>query len=408
MATFNYIAIHPSGKKIHGTTESESSFALVNQMRQMGITVISVEQGKRAKSELSIWKRSIGGGQKIKTEMLVVFFRQLATMVEAGVQLVDSLALLSEQTENVTFRDIIKKIKNQIEGGGNFSFALSQYPKIFPNLTVAMVKVAEMGGNLGGILEQLAIYIEDKDKIDKKIKSASSYPRFIMIFFLIVVAAVVFVLVPKFKDIFEGFGAQLPGPTRVILAFSNFMRNNLLAEIIIFTGIFIGVKLLLKSTTGRRLYHNYILKLPIAGKIILKSILARFNKTLGTLVTSGVGLVDALTVAGETANNVIIQEMIEDVKLNVTGGGSLAQSLERHPIFPPMMVKMIAVGEESGALESMLNKVSQFYERQLNATIDGLTAIIEPVLMIGLGVLALFVVLALYLPIFQMSGAISG
>lgn len=408
MATFNYIAIHPSGKKIHGTTESESSFALVNQMRQMGITVISVEQGKKAKSELSIWKRSIGGGQKIKTEMLVVFFRQLATMVEAGVQLVDSLALLSEQTENVTFRDIIKKIKNQIEGGGNFSFALSQYPKIFPNLTVAMVKVAEMGGNLGGILEQLAIYIEDKDKIDKKIKSASSYPRFIMIFFLIVVAAVVFVLVPKFKDIFEGFGAQLPGPTRVILAFSNFMRNNLLAEIIIFTGIFIGVKLLLKSTTGRRLYHNYILKLPIAGKIILKSILARFNKTLGTLVTSGVGLVDALTVAGETANNVIIQEMIEDVKLNVTGGGSLAQSLERHPIFPPMMVKMIAVGEESGALESMLNKVSQFYERQLNATIDGLTAIIEPVLMIGLGVLALFVVLALYLPIFQMSGAISG
>ncbi|MDD5230652.1 MAG: type II secretion system F family protein, partial [Candidatus Marinimicrobia bacterium] len=403
MATFNYIAIHPSGKKIHGTTESESSFALVNQMRQMGITVISVEQGKRAKSELSIWKRSIGGGQKIKTEMLVVFFRQLATMVEAGVQLVDSLALLSEQTENVTFRDIIKKIKNQIEGGGNFSFALSQYPKIFPNLTVAMVKVAEMGGNLGGILEQLAIYIEDKDKIDKKIKSASSYPRFIMIFFLIVVAAVVFVLVPKFKDIFEGFGAQLPGPTRVILAFSNFMRNNLLAEIIIFTGIFIGIKLLLKSTTGRRLYHNYILKLPIAGKIILKSILARFNKTLGTLVTSGVGLVDALTVAGETANNVIIQEMIEDVKLNVTGGGSLAQSLERHPIFPPMMVKMIAVGEESGALESMLNKVSQFYERQLNATIDGLTAIIEPVLMIGLGVLALFVVLALYLPIFQMS-----
>ncbi|MCK9244642.1 MAG: type II secretion system F family protein [Candidatus Marinimicrobia bacterium] len=408
MATFNYIAIHPSGKKIHGTTESESSFALVNQMRQMGITVISVEQGKRAKSELSIWKRSIGGGQKIKTEMLVVFFRQLATMVEAGVQLVDSLALLSEQTENVTFRDIIKKIKNQIEGGGNFSFALSQYPKIFPNLTVAMVKVAEMGGNLGGILEQLAIYIEDKDKIDKKIKSASSYPRFIMIFFLIVVAAVVFVLVPKFKDIFEGFGAQLPGPTRVILAFSNFMRNNLPAEIIIFTGIFIGIKLLLKSTTGRRLYHNYILKLPIAGKIILKSILARFNKTLGTLVTSGVGLVDALTVAGETANNVIIQEMIEDVKLNVTGGGSLAQSLERHPIFPPMMVKMIAVGEESGALESMLNKVSQFYERQLNATIDGLTAIIEPVLMIGLGVLALFVVLALYLPIFQMSGAISG
>lgn len=408
MATFNYIAIHPSGKKIHGTTESESSFALVNQMRQMGITVISVEQGKKAKSELSIWKRSIGGGQKIKTEMLVVFFRQLATMVEAGVQLVDSLALLSEQTENVTFRDIIKKIKNQIEGGGNFSFALSQYPKIFPNLTVAMVKVAEMGGNLGGILEQLAVYIEDKDKIDKKIKSASSYPRFIMIFFLIVVAAVVFVLVPKFKDIFEGFGAQLPGPTRVILAFSNFMRNNLLAEIIIFTGIFIGIKLLLKSTTGRRLYHNYILKLPIAGKIILKSILARFNKTLGTLVTSGVGLVDALTVAGETANNVIIQEMIEDVKLNVTGGGSLAQSLERHPIFPPMMVKMIAVGEESGALESMLNKVSQFYERQLNATIDGLTAIIEPVLMIGLGVLALFVVLALYLPIFQMSGAISG
>ena len=149
-------------------------------------------------------------------------------------------------------------------------------------------------------------------------------------------------------------------------------------------------------------------KLPIAGKIILKSILARFTKTLGTLVASGVGLVDALTVAGETSNNVVIQAMIENVKLNVTGGGSLAQSLEKHPIFPSMMVKMIAVGEESGALESMLNKVSEFYERQLNATIDSLTAIIEPVMMIGLGILALFVVIALYLPVFQMSGAISG
>jgi len=408
MATFSYIAIYPNGKKVRGTAESESSFALANQMRQQGITVISAEIINKSKSGISIWKRSLGPGKKVKTEELVVFFRQLATMVEAGVQLVDSLALLSEQTENANFSEVVKKIKIQVEGGANFSFALSQFPRIFPTLTVAMVKVAEIGGNLGGILEQLASYIDDQDKINKKIKSATSYPRFILIFFLAVVMAVVFVLVPKFKDIFEGFGAQLPQATLIVLAFSNFMKDNLIAEFLILTGIIIASKLFLKNKTGRRIYHGYMFKLPIAGKIILKSILARFTKTLGTLVASGVGLVDALTVAGETSNNVVIQAMIENVKLNVTGGGSLAQSLEKHPIFPSMMVKMIAVGEESGALESMLNKVSEFYERQLNATIDSLTAIIEPVMMIGLGILALFVVIALYLPVFQMSGAISG
>lgn len=408
MATFNYVAIHPSGRKVRGTTESESSFALANQMRQQGITVISAERIDKPKSETSIWKRSFGSEKKVKTEELVVFFRQLATMVEAGVQLVDSLNLLSEQTENAAFRQIVKNIRGQIEGGLNFSFALAHYPQIFPNLTVSMVKVAEMGGNLGGILEQLAIYIEDKDKIEKKIKSAASYPRFIMIFFAVVVAAVVFVLVPKFKDIFDSFGAELPGPTRVIMAVSNFLRANLLAEIILIVGFIAAGKLLLKNDNGRRVYHRLILKLPVIGKINLKSILSRFSKTLGTLTRNGVSLVDALTVAGETANNVVIQEMIEDVKNNVTAGGSLAHSLEKHPIFPPMMVKMIAVGEEAGALEAMLNKVAEFYERQLNATIDSLTAIIEPALMIGLGVLALFVVIALYLPIFQMSGAISG
>ncbi|MFH1214024.1 MAG: type II secretion system F family protein [Candidatus Neomarinimicrobiota bacterium] len=408
MANFNYVAIYPNGKKVRGSAESESSFSLANQLRQRGITVISAERIDIPRSIASNRQHSLSSSQKIKTEEMVVFFRQLATMVGAGVQLVDSLMLLSEQTENSAFRKIIKNVKEQIEGGLNFSFAMEQYPRVFPNLTISMVKVAEMGGNLSGILEQLAIYIEDKDKIDKKIKSAISYPRFIMIFFVIVIAAVVFGLVPKFKEIFDGFGVQLPGPTRAILAVSNFLLHNLIAEIVIIAGSIAGGNIFLKSNTGRHFFHKYLLKIPVVGKIILKSIVMRFSKTMSTLTRNNISIVDALVVAGDTANNVVIQDMILEVKQSVTGGMSLARSLEKHPIFPPMMVKMIAVGEEAGALEAMLNKVAEFYERQLNSTIDGLTAIIEPALMIGLGILALFVVIALYLPIFQMSGAIGG
>ncbi len=409
MTRFSYIAIDQQGHKQRGIAEAESSFTLAMQLRQTGWTIISAtrlddrpEHVTKPKMQRKLF------ASKIKTEELVIFFRQLATMVEAGVQLVDSLTVLIDQTQNPSFREIVTNVRDRLQGGTSFSEALGKYPAVFPALAISMVKVAEIGGNLGNILEQLATYIEQKDKIDKKIKSATSYPRFILIFFGVVVSAVIFGLVPKFKSIFESFGAQLPGPTLAILKISEFLKRNLITEVLILILIIAGFKILNSRTSGRRFLHSLYFKIPVAGPLLLKSAVARFCQTLGTLVRNGVALVDALQIAGETTNNIIIQEALDQVKKAVMGGSALASALTEFPLFPSMMVKMIAVGEESGALESMLAKVSEFYERQLNATIDSLTAILEPALMIGLGVLALIVVIALYLPIFQMSGAISG
>lgn len=409
MARFSYIAIDQQGQKQRGIAEAESSFTLATRLKQSGLTIISAarqdaqsEPVNKPKSKSKLF------AQKIKTEELVIFFRQLATMVEAGVQLVDSLNVLVDQIQNQRFHDVIAHVRNQLQGGTSFSAALAEYPDVFPVLAISMVKVAEVGGNLGNILDQLAAYIEQKDKIDKKIKSATSYPRFILIFFGIVVLAVVFGLVPVFKDIFESFGAQLPGPTLLILNTSNFLKHNLLIEVILLIALIAGFKFMQRNPKGRYFLDGLYFKIPIFGSLLLKSAVARFSQTLGTLIRNGVSLVDALQIAGETTNNVVIQGSLEKVRKAVVGGSALASALAEFPLFPAMMVKMIAVGEESGALEAMLAKVSEFNERQLNSTIDNLTAIIEPVLMIGLGILALIVVIALYLPIFQMSGAISG
>jgi len=409
MARFSYIAIDQQGHKQRGSAEAESSFALATRLKQNGLTIISAtRQDVRSEPVNKPKTKSKFFAPKIKTEELVIFFRQLATMVEAGVQLVDSLTVLVDQIQNQRFHDVIAHVRNQLQGGTSFSAALAEYPDIFPALAISMVKVAEVGGNLGNILDQLAAYIEQKDKIDKKIKSATSYPRFILIFFGVVVLAVVFGLVPVFKGIFESFGAQLPGPTLLILNTSNFLKHNLLIEVILLVALVVGFKFMRRNPKGRYFLDGLYFKFPIFGPLLLKSAVARFSQTLGTLVRNGVSLVDALQIAGETTNNVVIQASLEKVRKAVVGGSALANALAEFPLFPAMMVKMIAVGEESGALEAMLAKVAEFNERQLNSTIDNLTAIIEPVLMIGLGILALIVVIALYLPIFQMSGAISG
>ncbi len=410
MPAYQYIAIDSKGKKVKGSISSESSFTLATDLRNRSLTIISAEeiQSRKKKGNKLRPNSFFSLHKKIPTDQILVFFRQLSTMVDAGVPLVDSLAVLHEQAEHPRFKLVIEQVKTSVEAGNNFSAALSKFPEIFPRLGVSMIKAAEVGGNLGNILSQLADYIENQDKIDKKIKSAASYPRFILIFFAIVVSAVIYGLVPKFQDIFESLGATLPGPTLAIIAVSNFAKNNLLYEVIFIVLLIIGLQLMVKQPWGRLFIDRLKLKLPILGEISVKSTIARFCKTLGTLTKNGVPLVDALSIASETANNVVVQHMVADVKNKVSSGASLAESMKAHAIFPMMVVKMVAVGEESGALEMMLNKVSEFYESQFNSKIESLTSIIEPVLMIGLGLLATVIVIALYLPIFQLSGAITG
>ena len=410
MTEFAYTALTSTGQKIKGVSAAGSATQLSLQLQKKSMTLLTAKPTNKAESvkKVSTGHSFFTFSKPIQTEDLVVFFRQLSTMVGAGVQLVDSLDILQDQSENPNFRKIIKVVKEDIEGGVNFSKALAKHKQVFSTLVISMVEAAEIGGNLAGILDQLATYIEEKDKINKKIKSAVSYPKFIMIFFALVVAAVVFGLVPKFRDIFESFGAELPGPTQVIISASNFAKNNILYELALIVLIIVGFKMLGKNPKGRRFLDRMVFKIPVFGQIIKQSIISRFSKTLGTLINNNVPLVEALSIAAETSNNVIVIETIDDVRTGISSGSSLGKSMEKHKIFPPMMVKMVTVGEEAGSLDLMLEKVSQFYDRQFNTTIDSLSSIIEPVLMIGLGILALFVVIALYLPIFQMTGAIHG
>ena len=409
MPDFAYTALTSGGRKIKGVSSAKSPGQLAYQLQKNSMTLLSAKPVRQVEKTTKIPGNSFFTLSKpITTEDRVVFYRQLSTMVDAGVQLVDCLDILLEQSENPTFRKIIKSVKEDLESGENFSSALAKFESTFSTLSISMVKAAEIGGNLAGILDQLATYVENKDKIDKKIKSAISYPKFIMIFFALVVSAVIFGLVPKFQDIFASFGAQLPGPTLVIIAFSNFAKNNLIYEISLIILAIVGFKLLGKNPKGRRFLDSAIFHVPMFGQIIKKSVIARFCQTLGTLTKNNVPLVDALRISAETSNNVIIIETVTDIRNSISAGSPLGKSMEQHPIFPQMMVKMVSVGEEAGSLEIMLEKVAEFYDRQFNAAIDSLSSIIEPVLMIGLGILALVVVVALYLPIFQMTGAIHG
>lgn len=410
MPDFAYIALNPGGRKIKGVLSAQSANQLALQLQKKSLTMLSAKPvNQPAAKETKVSQNSFFTFSKpIKSEDIIVFFRQLSTMVDAGVQLVDGLDILENQSENPTFKKVIAAIRQDLESGENFSNALSKYEKVFSTLAISMIKAAEIGGNLAGILNQLATYVEDKDKIEKKIKSAVSYPKFILIFFLLVVAAVMFALVPKFQGIFASFGAELPKPTLIIIAISNFMKDNLLIEIGLVAALIFGFKIMQKNPKGRLLLDTFIFRVPIFGSMLKKSVIARFSKTLGTLTSNNVPLVEALGIAAETSNNVLIIQMIDDVRNRISGGSSLAKALQEVTLFPEMMVKMIAVGEEAGSLATMLEKVSEFYDRQFNTSVDSLSAVIEPILMIGLGILALVVVMALYLPIFHMTGAIHG
>ncbi|MGC9363226.1 MAG: type II secretion system F family protein [Fidelibacterota bacterium] len=410
MPDFAYIALNPGGRKIKGVLSAQSANQLALQLQKKSLTMLSAKPvNQPAAKETKVSQNSFFTFSKpIKSEDIIVFFRQLSTMVDAGVQLVDGLDILENQSENPTFKKVVAAIRQDLESGENFSKALSKYEKVFSTLAISMIKAAEIGGNLAGILSQLATYVEDKDKIEKKIKSAVSYPKFILIFFLLVVAAVMFALVPKFQGIFASFGAELPGPTLIIIAISNFMKDNLLIEIGLVAALIFGFKIMQKNPKGRLLLDTFVFRVPIFGSMLKKSVIARFSKTLGTLTSNNVPLVEALGIAAETSNNVLIIQMIDDVRNRISGGSSLAKAMQEQTLFPEMMVKMIAVGEEAGSLATMLEKVSEFYDRQFNTSVDSLSAVIEPILMIGLGILALVVVLALYLPIFQMTGAIHG
>ena len=349
------------------------------------------------------------GAPKVKDKDIVIFTRQLATMIDAGLPLVQCLDILGNQTENKTLAKTVNQVRSDVESGATFADALKKHPKIFDNLYCNMVAAGEAGGILDTILGRLAAFMEKFAKIKGQIKSAMIYPSVILFVAVSVVALLMVVVVPMLANIFVEAKMQLPFPTRVVMAISNFLKSwGGLILLFVIIGFFVGLRQFRKTEKGQRMTDAIALKIPVAGSLIQRVAVAKFTRTLGTLLTSGVPILEGLLIVSRTAGNKVVEEAILATRQSVSEGKTLADPLGRAKIFPAMVVSMISVGEATGALDNMLNKIADFYDDEVDSAVAALTSMLEPMLMIFLGITVGFVIVAMYMPIFQMGSAVGG
>jgi type IV pilus assembly protein PilC len=348
------------------------------------------------------------GAQKVTDKDVVIFTRQLATMIDAGLPLVQCLEILGSQTENKSLSKTIIQVRSDVESGATFADALKKHPKCFDNLYVNMVAAGEAGGILDTILGRLASYMEKFAKIKKQIKSAMVYPSVIMFVAVAVVSILMIFVVPMLAGMFKEMGGVLPLPTRIVIWLSEFLSGwGGLSIALSLVGVFVGIKQWRKTENGLRVTDRIAMNIPVMGMLIRKVAVAKFTRTMGTLLTSGVPILEGLIIVAKTAGNKIIEEAIMVTRQSVSEGKTLAEPLSKSKVFPAMVNQMIAVGEATGALDNMLNKIADFYDEEVDSAVSALTSLLEPMLMIFLGTTVGFVIIAMYMPIFQM-GALTG
>lgn len=343
---------------------------------------------------------------KVTENDLVIFTRQLATMIDAGLPLVQALDILSSQQENKTLKKILIQVKEDVEGGATFSDALGNHPKVFDDLYVNLVTAGEMGGILDSILNKLSVYIEKALKLKKQVKGAMVYPASIMGVAVVVVIVLLVFVIPVFEKMFSEFGSALPVPTQIVIKISEFFKSAILYLIAGSIVFVIAFKKFYSTERGKSIIDDLILKLPIVGPLVRKVAVARFSRTLGTMVSSGVPLLDGLDITAKTAGNKTVENAVFFAKAGISEGRTIAEPLAETNVFPPMVVRMISVGETTGALDAMLTKISDFYDDEVDAAVSTLTSLLEPMLMVFLGVILGGLVIAMYLPIFKMASAI--
>jgi len=406
MPKFNWEARSKAGSTQKGVMEAANVAQVEAQLKKYGFTGITVkEAGKGLSMEL---KLPGGGARKIDTKDLVVFTRQFATMIDAGLPLVQCLDILSSQQENKTFKEILVKVKENVESGSTFADALAKHPKAFDQLYVNLVAAGEVGGILDTILNRLAAYIEKAMKLKKQVKGAMVYPITIMSIAVVVVGVILIFVIPTFAKMFADFGGELPGPTRVVIALSNFLTKYIL---VIIGGIFLlkfAFSKYYATPQGKKTIDRLALKAPIMGPLVRKVSVAKFTRTLGTMISSGVPIMDGLEIVAKTAGNKIVEESIYKVRQSISEGKTIAEPLAESGVFPPMVVQMISVGEATGAMDVMLNKIADFYDDEVDDAVGAMTAMMEPLLMVFLGTTVGGLVIAMYLPIFKLAGAVGG
>ncbi len=401
MAVFKYIGKARDGSEKKGEVEAVNQEAVLVQLRRMGINPSSVKP-KAAEFNLSM----PGFLSSVSEKDLVTFTRQFATMIDAGLPLVQCLEILGSQTENKTFANAIVKVRGDVEGGSTFADALKRHPRIFDDLYSNMVAAGEAGGILDTILNRLAVYIEKNVALKKKIKGAMTYPTIVMVIAVGVVAIMLIFVIPSFAKMFTDFGGQLPGPTQIVLNLSNiFVKWWWLIGLGIALPI-IGIKQIYRTNRGREIMDDMFLRLPVVGILIRKVAVAKFTRTLSTLITSGIPILEGLDIVARTAGNKTVEKAIIKTKQGISEGKTIAEPLKQTNVFPPMVVQMISVGEAAGALDTMLAKIADFYDEEVDSAVGALTSMLEPILMVFLGVTLGFMVIAMYLPVFKLASAI--
>jgi type IV pilus assembly protein PilC len=401
MPIFAYTARETaSGREIRNTVEALSEQAAIAALLNRNLLVVDIRE--------KLAKRGQTKGGAVQLADLVVFTRQLATMIDAGIAIVQSLQALGDQTPNKVMRDTIKDVCARVEAGESFSEALIHHPKAFNHLYVSMVGAGEKGGLLAEILARLATYLENTERLRKKVKTALMYPTVVTIVAIVITVFLLVRVIPTFKEVYQGFGAKLPGPTEFMMGVSDIVKHDLL-YLIILAGFGVwGWLYFIKTKQGREFWDTQRIKLPVFGPIAHKICLARFTRTLASLIRSGVPILEVLQIVSQTVGNVVMEKAVKSAAADIERGDGISTALGRHPVFPTMVIRMLSAGEQTGNIDKMLERVADFLDEEIETTLSGLMSLIEPLLIVFLGVVIGGMVICMFLPIFNMANIVNG
>ncbi len=401
MPIFAYTARETgSGREIRNTVEALSEQLAIAALLNRNLLVIEIRE--------KIAKKGQTKGGKVGLSDLVVFTRQLATMIDAGIPIVQVLQALAEQTPNKVMRDVIQDICSRVESGESFSESLTRHPKVFNRLYVSMVSAGEKGGLLSEILSRLATYLENTERLRKKVKTALMYPTVVSVVAVVITVFLLVRVIPTFKEVYSSFGAKLPGPTQVMIDISDIVRHYLLGLIVLAAGVVWGWLYYIKTKPGREFWDKQRIKLPVFGSIAHKICLARFTRTLASLVRSGVPILEVLQIVSQTVGNVVMEKALRATASDIERGENISSALAKHPVFPTMVVRMLSAGEQTGKIDDMLERVANFLDEEIETTLSGLMSLVEPLLIVFLGIVIGGMVVCMFLPIFNLANIVSG
>jgi type IV pilus assembly protein PilC len=396
MPQYTYTARAVNGELKSATIDAPSRDDVIKQLRQLKLNVVKIDEGTANRK-----KR----GGSIKMRDVVIFTRQFSTMINAGLPLVQALDILATQSENPALKDVTRQVVFDVESGNTLADAMRKHPRAFSDLYVNMVAAGEAGGILDTILMRLAVFMEKNDALVRKVKGAMIYPGVIISVAAIAITVLLIFVIPTFESMFASVNLALPLPTRIVIGISRGLKSYWFIVLGVAAGIFFSIRSYYRTPGGKLNIDKLLLKMPVLGDVLRKSAVSRFTRTLGTLISSGVSILDGLEITAKTAGNRVIQDAIMESRSSIAGGDTIAAPLKKSAVFPPMVISMIAVGEQTGGLDEMLSKIADFYDEEVDAAVSGLLALMEPVMIVFLGVVVGGMVVAMYLPIFDMVNA---